>query len=121
MKKLSEVLEKNIQGLCYGNRVLLPFSGEILKIVIGHEIITDFSRSRHGARIRVTEDFTEIYFCDYENLSQEIPKYQVIKIVMLEDEKNVFDFKDHISIELEIKEKHRLNIKLIGDDILFIE
>lgn len=121
MKKLSEVLEKNIQGLYYGNRVLLPFSGEILKIVIDDEIITDFSRSRHGARVRVTENFTEIYFCDYENLSQEIPKYQVIKIVLVEDGKDIFDYNDHIAIELDVKEKHRLDIKKIGDDLLFIE
>ena len=43
MKTINEVLNESSGGLYYGNRILLPFKAEILKIVIDSEIITDFS------------------------------------------------------------------------------
>lgn len=121
MKKLSEVLEKDLHGLYYGNRVLLPFPAEILKIVIGREIITDFSKKPHGASIRVANDYTEIYFCDYKNLEEELADYEVIKVVLVEQGNDIFDFKNHISLELDPEEKHILSIAQIGDDLIFFE
>jgi len=121
MKKLSEVLENGIKGLHYGNRVLLPFSAEILKIVIGREIITDFSKGPHGASVRVSTDYTEIYFYDYKDLEEELAKYEVIKIVLVEQGQDIFNFKNHILIELDPIEKHNLLIAKIGDDLIFFE
>lgn len=68
MKSLDEVLKKNLSGLHYGNRILLPFEAHFLKIYIEKDLITDFSPSSKGAYINVTDDFTEIYFNEYEDL-----------------------------------------------------
>ncbi|MEN8193156.1 MAG: hypothetical protein ABFS12_10095 [Bacteroidota bacterium] len=121
MKTLNEVLENGNGGLHYGSRVLLPFAAEILKIVIGHEIITDFSKKQHGASVRIAADYTEIYFCDYKNLEEELASYEVIKVVIVEQGKDIFDFKNHVSLELDPEEKHRLKIAKIGDDLIFFE
>ena len=121
MKKLSEVLENGLKGLHYGNRVLLPFSAEILKIVIGREIITDFSKKPHGASVRVSKDYTEIYFYDYKDLDEELADYEVIKVVLVEQGEDIFNFENHILIELDPLEKHELSIAKIGDDLIFFE
>ena len=121
MKTIKEVLNGNGTGLYYGNRVMLPFKAEILKIVIGREIITDFSKKPHGASVRVTDNYTEIYFCDYKNLEEEFSKYEVFKIVAVEQGDDIFDFKNHVLLELDPQEKHILTIAEIGEDILFFE
>lgn len=121
MKTLNEVLNEKSDGLLYGNRVLLPFQAEILKIVIDTEIITDFSKQLHGAHVRVTELYTEIYFLDYKIIKDELPKYDVIKMVVVQKGDDIFNFSNHIPIELRIDGKHRLSIKKIGDDLIFFE
>ena len=121
MKSITEVLNENITGLHYGNRILLPFKAEILKIVIGTNIITDFSKKINGACIRVTDYYTEIYFCEYKNLLEELSKYEVIKLVAVQQGEDVFNFDSHIPMELVIESKHKLLIKPIPDDLLFFE
>jgi len=121
MKTIKEVLNGNGSGLYYGNRVLLPFKAEILKIVIDSNIITDFSKKQHGASVRVTDNYTEIYFCDYKNLEEELTEYDVIKLVLVQQEESIFKIENHIPIELAIESKHKLSIKQIGDDKIFFE
>lgn len=121
MKKIKELLDDNGSGLHYGNRILLPFKAEVLKIVIGTQIITDFSKKIDGAYIRITDLYTEIYFYEYKNLSEQLSKYEVIKLVVVQDGEDIFNFDNHVQIELEIKEKHKLLIKRIPDDLLFFE
>ena len=121
MKTLNEVLDEKIDGLVYGNRVLLPFKAEILKIVIGSEIITDFSKQLHGAYVRVNDLYTEIYFLDYKVLKRELPKYEAIKMVVVEQGKDIFNFDNHIPLELRVDSKHTLSIAKIGDDLIFFE
>lgn len=121
MKTVHEVLDENIDGLVYGNRVLLPFKAELLKIVIESDIITDFSKQFKGAHVRVTDAYTEIYFYDYDSLVEVTTEYEVIKLVLVPDGEDIFDFNNHISIELAMKGKHKVSIEKIGDDILFFE
>ncbi len=121
MKSINDILNNNDGGLYYGNRVLLPFKAEILKIVIDSEIITDFSRHPHGAFVRVTDNYTEIYFSDYKNLEEELTKYDVIKIVLVQQGEDIFNSENHIPIELSIASKHKLSIQKIGDDKIFFE
>lgn len=121
MKTVNEVLNGNGSGLYYGNRVLLPFKAEILKIVIDSAIITNFSKQPHGADVRITDNYTEIYFCDYKNLEEELTEYDVIKLVLVQQGESIFKNENHIPIELAIESKHKLSIKRIGDDKLFFE
>ena len=121
MKTIKEVLNGNGTGLYYGNRVLLPFKAEILKIVIDSYIITDFSKKQHGASVRVTENYTEIYFCDYKNLEEDLTEYDVIKLVLVQQGEDIFKNENHILIELTTERKHKLSIKEIGDNKLFFE
>jgi hypothetical protein len=121
MKTFKDALSKNMIGIYYGNRVLLPFHCHILKIVIENNIITDFSPNNKGAFINEYPEYTEIYFLDYPDLEEKITKYEVIKMVIVEKNEDLFDFNKHLKISLHLDENHRLLIKEIDENTILID
>lgn len=121
MKKLDLVLRENKRGLFYGTRVLLPFVADILKAVIKDEIITDFSPFSEGAYYEKFDDHTEIYFFDHEDILSDVSKYELIKLIVVEEGDDIFDLKAHRKISLNPTKNHILEIEELSDDIIFIE
>jgi len=121
MKSLDEILQNNINGMYYGNRVILPFHFTALKIVIEKDIITDFSIREKGAYLNENPDFTEIYFIEYPELETNISKYENIKMVIVEKGKDIFDFNMHRKIAIRPEGNHILSIKEIDKNTIFIE
>jgi len=121
LKTVSEALENKSNGLYYGNRILLPFSCYILKIIIEDDILTDFAPSSKAVYINETAAFTEIYFKDYKNLKDTVSKYEAIKMIVVEKDKDVFSMDNHIKLALEIGDNHNLTIEKTDEDILFLE
>lgn len=121
MRTIEEVLKNSINGLYYGNRIILPFKADILKAIIEKDIITDFSTTHKGAQYNITDSFTEVYFLDYKELSESISEFETIKLVVVEKGKDPFDFANHKRLILHIKEKHNLKIEEANGEILFIE
>lgn len=121
MKTIDEILKGKASGLHYGNRVILPFVGDVVKLIIENDIITDFGPASKGAFIKERENHMDIYFLDYKSLSAVVSKYETIKLVIVEKGKDIFNFDNHRRLALRIKEKHLLEIEEIEDDILFIE
>ena len=121
MKKLNEVLEKNLNGLYYGNRVLLPFKADILKAIIENDIITDFSDFSENAEYEIKDDRTEIYFYEYNNLSDFISTYETIKLIVVEEGDDIFNQQNHKKIILHLHENHVLKIELADENSIFID
>lgn len=121
MKSVKEVLKEELTGLYYGNRVLLPFQCNFLKIVIENDIITDFSKQYKGASVRETSDYTEIYFFDYPDLESVITKYENIKLIVSEKGENIFDMEKHIKIALHPEGNHILKISELDENTIFID
>jgi ribosomal protein S18 len=121
MKTLREVLENKVNGLYYGNRIILPFKVYFLKVIIEKDVITDFSKSSKGINIIEHDDFMELYFLDYKNLDDVISEYESIKMVVVEKGKDVFDFKNHVKLNIYIQEHHKITVEETDSDILFIE
>ncbi|MBK7106216.1 MAG: hypothetical protein IPH62_13115 [Ignavibacteriae bacterium] len=121
MRTIDQVLEKKVNGLFYGTRVLLPFVCDILKAVIDDEIIYDFSSVSEGAYYEKFDEFTEIYFFDHEDMLSDVSKYETIKLIVVEEGEDIFDTKSHRKISLKPSENHKLEILEIGEDIIFIE
>jgi hypothetical protein len=118
---LDEVIKNKIYGLYYGNRILLPFKAQLLKVIIESDIITDFSISSKGIQLVEHEEFLDLYFLEYKGLSDSLSKFEAIKIVLVEEGKNIFDWNNHRKIALYLAEKHKLTIEETDADILFIE
>jgi hypothetical protein len=121
MKSIDEVLKSKLDGLYFGNRVLLPFSCHILKLSIENDLITDFSPCCKGVHISENPDFTEIYFHDYKDLAEVITKYESIKMIVVEKGIDVFDKDNHVKIGLHPEAKHKLRIEELSEDQIFIE
>jgi hypothetical protein len=121
MRTFDEVIKNKIEGLYYGNRVLLPFICDVFKCMIENDIITDFSLSTKGAHYTKHENFTEIYFHDYNNLDEVVSKFETVKLVVVENGKDIFDLGNHKKIVLHLQKNHKLTIEETNEDILFIE
>ena len=121
MNTIKEALDKKLNGLCYGNRVILPFKASFLKVIIEDDIITDFSTSSKGIYIREDENYTDLYFLEIKDLKESISKYENIKMVVVEKGDDLFNPANHKKIALYIEEKHNVKIEKTDDDILFIE
>ncbi|GBD89592.1 hypothetical protein BMS3Abin04_00300 [bacterium BMS3Abin04] len=121
MKTIDQVLQEKEGGLYYGNRILLPFEVHILKAIIENDIITDFSASSDDAEYTIYDDFTEIYFYNYKDVSSDVTKYETIKLIIVEEDKYLFNTKNHRKIALHVQEKHHLKIEELGDDIILID
>ncbi len=121
MKKLDEVLKEKMYALYFGNRVLLPFKCDILKVVFENEIITDFSHTKSGACYNKRDSFTEIYFHEVKDLEEKCSRYKDIRLVLVEEGDDVFNFDNHRKISLYLEGDHKLTIEEINGDILFFE
>ena len=121
MHSLNTALQEKKNGLHYGTRVLLPFVCDILKAVIDDDIITDFSGVTEGAYYEKQDTFTELYFFEHEDLLQDVSKFENIKLVVVDEDDDMFNFEHHRKIGLKPLENHKLDIFELDDDILFIE
>ena len=121
MKKIEHTLKNNLDGLYFGNRIILPFHAHFLKVVLENEIITDFSNSSEGVQVVEDDDFTSLYFLEIKSLKEKLSKFSSIKMVVCEKDKNIFDFSNHTKLVCYVKEKHKLVIEQLDQDITFIE
>ncbi len=121
MKTIENALENNVNGLYYGNRAILPFGCNLLKIIIDDEIIMDFSVASKAICLNSNSDFTEIYFKQLKNLKDVVSKYESIKLIAVDFDKDLFNFDNHIKLALIIEDEHKLKIEKTDEDILFIE
>jgi hypothetical protein len=121
MKNIDDVLKEKLTGLHYRNRIIVPFTGYILKLIVDKEIITDFSVENGKVEIKEYPDFLEVYFTDFKDLKDAVSKYEAIKMIIVEKGKDVFDFSNHRKILLYLTENHKLLIEETDENILFIE
>ena len=121
MNSIENAIIEKKNGLCYGSRILLPFVCDILKAVIDHDIITDFSSLSDGAYYEKHDEFTEIYFFGHEDIIEDVSKYESIKMIVVDESDNIFDLKNHLKISLKPLDNHVLEISELGEDIIFIE
>lgn len=121
MKKLNDILTGKKSGLYYGNRILLPFRVEILKIVIEHDILMNFSKKSKEASYEIKENYTEIYLHNFSDLQSISSKYEMLKFVVVKEGDDIFNFENHIRISAIPEDNHSLKIDDLDEDILFIE
>jgi hypothetical protein len=121
MNTIEDALKNKSGGLYYGNRAILPFNCFLLKVVFEDKIITDFSPSSKAIYTENGDGYTEIYFKDYNNLKDMVSKYETIKLVAVEKDKDIFNFDNHIKLYIHVGEEHKLTIEKTDEDILFIE
>ncbi|MCC6549409.1 MAG: hypothetical protein IT279_05005 [Ignavibacteriaceae bacterium] len=121
MASLSELLAQGTDGMFFGNRLILPFRCELLKVIIDDDIITDFSTSERGIVLRYADGFMDVYCLDYKNLKDAVSKFEAVKFIAVENGEDIFDEGKHIKFVVYLKEKNKTRIELADKDILFFE
>lgn len=118
---IDEIIKTNIEGLYFGNRLILPFKAHFLKVIINDKIITDFSPVASGVLVVEEDNFTNLYFNDYKFLIDEVTEFEVIKLLLVEKGKDIFKVENHKKIMVSLKEKNKAKIEAANKDILFID
>jgi len=121
MISVSNALKQKLYGLHYKNRLILPFKAHFLKVIVNTEIITDFSPGSRGIYLKEDETFTDVYFYDYADLKSIVKKFDAIKLIVVEKDRNVFNFDNHMKLALYLEDKHYLKIEKVDEDILFVD
>lgn len=121
MKTIDEVIKSKLKGLYYGRRLILPFKAHFLKAIVDDKIISDFSPNSEGIVIVEEKDFTSLYFLDYTLLKDSVTKYEAVKLIAVDKDKDIFDTGNHKKIAVYLEENHFARIEEADKDILFIE
>ena len=113
-------LGKNKKGFQIGNRLILPFKCQFIKVITDSDIITEFV-GNDDVQIHQGSKNTSIYFTERGKLRSMINSYKVVKIIICEDDDDLCIIDNHIKLVCEIKGQHEVDINLPSDDMLFIE
>jgi hypothetical protein len=117
---IKEALAQNRKGYHIGNRLILPFRCQLIKVIAEGHIITEMVG---GNDIKLQQDphNTSIYFRHMGQLRNNFSKYEVIKLIACEWDDDLCDMSKHIKLVCGIGEKHEVTIEQPNDDMLFIE
>ncbi len=119
-RTVQEALEKKLTGFHIGQRLILPFRCQLIKLIAKNEIYTEFVG---GEDIKISQDpqNTSIYFRNMGRLRNFLGDYGLIKMVVAEWDADLTDPRTHIKIVVELEEHHIARIYEPDNDILFIE
>ena len=118
--RIKEALAQNKQGFFIDHRIILPFKCNIIKIMVGGDVITEMVG---GKEVKLhQENFnTSIYFRTIGKLENYVGTYKVIKLIVAEMDSDLTDMDQHIKLVCEFEEPHGVVIHEPDDDMLFIE
>ncbi len=114
MKTIKEVSERNLNGMHYGGRILLPFCVHVFKAVIVKKAIMEEGKDLEytaNFTYRINEDFTEVCFGDYDDLYEHLSEDDAINLLVVEKGKDVFNVENHVRIALHLKDKNLVDIR----------
>ncbi len=119
-RTIKEALEQQLNGFYIGQRLILPFRCQIIKLITKDEIFTEFVG---GKDIKISQDpqNTSIYFRHMGRLQSFLGDYGLIKMVVAEWDADLTDPHTHIKIIVELQDNHVARIAQPDNDILFIK
>ena len=117
---ITEAVKAKKNGFYIGQRLILPFRCQVIKMMVEGEIYTEFVGSKH---VKISQDpkNTSIYFRSTGRLDNLVDTYNVVKLILCEWESDLTDTRNHIKVVCEMEENHVVLITEPDDDILFIE
>lgn len=117
---IKEAIDQKINGYYIGNRLVLPFTAQIIKLIFDGEVYTELVGSKE---IQLNKDphNTSIYFKKISDLSRYITSYKNIKMIVCDWEENICTAKKYKLIA-DIEEQHVVLIKETDEnDPMFLE
>lgn len=118
-QEIIDIIDSEIRGYHTGNRMILPFKCNFIKIIADSHIMTEFKKNKD---ITVSQEpkNTSLYFREVGRLKEFEDGYQYIKIILASLEDDLSNPDNHIRLVCKIEENHKVNFEIPGDDVLFI-
>lgn len=117
---IKAALDGKMSGFHIGNRIILPFRCQFIKLIVSKHIYHEFSGNKD---IKISQDpkNTSVYFTTVGDLDNYIGTYKIIKAIVAEWDADLTDVSNHKKLIFEPNEEHILDIYLPNDDMIFIE
>jgi len=117
---IQQALAENKKGFHIGNRLILPFKCQLVKLIVRKEIYHEFVGSKD---IKVSQDFmnTSIYFRIVGDLNNMIGSYDMIKLIVAEFDADLCDPSTHHKLVCEMNDDHLVDVHIPDEDMIFIE
>ncbi len=119
-EQIIEIIKSDKKAFHIGNRMILPFRVNIIKLVVDSHIFTEFV-GNEDVKISQDKQNTSIYFREVGRLSAFANTYKSIKIVMASEEADLSNPATHIKCIVHVLDNHQASLEVPGEDDLFIE
>jgi len=116
---IREALDQKINGYYIGNRLILPFHAQIIKLIFDGEVYTELVGSKE-IQLNKDPNNTSIYFKKITDLNRYSDSFKNIKLLICEWNENICTAK-HYKIIADIEEQHVVLLKETDEnDPMFI-
>ena len=117
---IQDAINSKKTGFHIGQRLVLPFRCQMIKLMVEGEIFTEFVGSDH---IKIAQDpkNTSLYFRSIGKLDNLVDSYEVVRIIVSEWDADICDMSNHIKLVCTIEENHLVRVEEPPEDLLFIE
>jgi len=117
---IHKALSENRKGFHIGNRLILPFKCQLIKLIAKKEIYHEFVGSKD---IKISQDFanTSIYFRIIGDLENMIGSYDTVKLIVAEYDADLCDPTTHIKLICKMTDDHNVDVQIPDADMIFIE
>lgn len=118
-KEITNVVNSDSKGFYVGNRLILPFKCQLLKLIVDGHIYTEFVGNED---IKISQDpkNTSVYFREVGKLSHFEDTYKSIKMIVAGEDEDLTDHDKHLKLVCYIHDHGAVDMEVPGDDILFI-
>lgn len=117
---IKDALSQNKNGFYIGNRMILPFKCQIIKIMFDkethHQMVGNDELQLHQ-----DQNNTSIYLTRVTHLERWVNTHYPIKLIVAEFDADLSDPSNHIKLVGDIEEDHVLKVHLPDDNVIWIE
>lgn len=117
--QILEIVKSDKKGYYTGNRLILPFRCNILKLIVKSHIYTEFVGN---SDIKVSQETknTSVYFRETGRLSRFEGSYQNIKMLIASEEDDLTDQSKHIRVICHVLSHRQIDLEMVSNDDLFL-
>lgn len=119
-QQIIDSINSDSRGFYMGNRMILPFKCQLIKLIVDSHIYTEFVGSKD---IKISQDAqnTSIYFREIGRLSSFEDSYKSIKMIIAGLDEDLTDRRTHTKMICYILDNREIELEVPGEDIIFVE
>ncbi len=119
-RTIKEALAEDKKGFHIGQRLILPFRCQLIKLIFDNEIHTEMV-GNPDIKLHQDPRNTSIYVTSRGRLSNFIGRYKYIKLIVCEWDDDLCDVTTHQKLICELHDNHEVDIAVPSEDTLFVE